>query len=328
MEKTYWQIAGGSYGRNYEDIFLRYGMAFVGEGDYGNTIKEINEGDIILLKRGLTKIIAAGEVVKRNGKSHNGVGDKSWLNFDGWGLNAYCYVDWHMPEKPKEISGLVRRAIARIKKEHIKESVDEVIEKEDLVKIEEEPNIEDISIVEDNDIIKMLIKEGVKPSEAFNIINNIKEIKVLASYYYENDWNVLEFETRTFLIIPLLITLGWSQLQIKIEKDKNDIMLYSKPYKADENEVKCIIETKKLSEGLDDAANQVIKYAKDYPSCQVLAVSNGHCYKIYIRSKSGDFNHERPSASLNLFNMLDKDIHLPEYIGGALEVLKYLMPIR
>ena len=100
MSKTYWQIAAGSTGRNYAELFVKFGMAFVGGQKEIRSMAEVSVGDIVLLKIGLSKIYAVGEVVARDGK-HEGNADKSWLrDFDGWDLSAYCYVDWHVPEKP------------------------------------------------------------------------------------------------------------------------------------------------------------------------------------------------------------------------------------
>lgn len=91
--KKYWQIAAGSRGRDYSSLFIKYGMAFVGGDIPIDTMNNVQEGDIIILKSGLRRILAAGTVVKRNGK-FSGCGDKSWLrDFDGWDLQAYCNVD-------------------------------------------------------------------------------------------------------------------------------------------------------------------------------------------------------------------------------------------
>ena len=78
MSKTYWQVAAGSYGRNYSDYFIKYGMAFVGGGVQIATMREVKKGDIVAIKNGLHQIIAAGEVVEREGKS-TGFEGKSWL---------------------------------------------------------------------------------------------------------------------------------------------------------------------------------------------------------------------------------------------------------
>lgn len=78
MSKEYWQIAAGSKGRNYADRFLRHGIAFVGGENQVAAMRQVAVGDIVLLKRGLSEIVAVGEVVRRNGV-HRGESDKEWL---------------------------------------------------------------------------------------------------------------------------------------------------------------------------------------------------------------------------------------------------------
>ena len=64
ISKAYWQIAAGSAGRNYADLFVKFGMAFVGGQKEIKTMAEISLGDIVLLKGGRSKIYAVGEVVR------------------------------------------------------------------------------------------------------------------------------------------------------------------------------------------------------------------------------------------------------------------------
>ena len=71
----YWQIAAGSVGRDYAELFLKFGMAFVGGEWQIATMNEIQKGDIVLLKRGLYQVVAVGEVVERDGK-YKGCWDK------------------------------------------------------------------------------------------------------------------------------------------------------------------------------------------------------------------------------------------------------------
>ena len=74
----YWQIAAGSQGRDYAKDFLRFGMAFVGGPQQMSKMAEVEIGDRVLLKRGMSHIVAVGEVVQRDGK-HRGENDKKWL---------------------------------------------------------------------------------------------------------------------------------------------------------------------------------------------------------------------------------------------------------
>src|SRR5438034_9912580 len=118
---SYWQVAAGSEGRDYSEDFLRYGLAFVGGPTQMATIAQVNPGDRILLKRGLSQVVAAGVAVERNGACV-GNGDKPWLyDFDGWELPAYCHVQWHKADTPQETSGLTRATIQQVRQPHLKD---------------------------------------------------------------------------------------------------------------------------------------------------------------------------------------------------------------
>jgi len=67
----YWQIAAGSSGRDYANLFLKFGIAFVGGDTPIATMEDVDNGDIIVLKQGTQKILAAGTVIQKNGK-HRG----------------------------------------------------------------------------------------------------------------------------------------------------------------------------------------------------------------------------------------------------------------
>ena len=114
---NYWQIAAGSQGRDYSEYFIRFGMVFVGGKEKADLMSEVKIGDRVLLKSGLSKLVAAEEVVNRDGE-HSEEGDKEWLrDVDGWDLRAYCYVDWYIPAKPVGVEGLNRNTIQRVHKQ-------------------------------------------------------------------------------------------------------------------------------------------------------------------------------------------------------------------
>jgi len=308
MSKTYWQIASGSSGRNYSEFFIKFGIAFVGGNDHIGTMSQVKIGDIVVIKSGLYKIIAAGEVVEKEGKA-TGCGDKSWLrDFDGWDLEAYCYVNWHVPEKPINTDGLTRVTIQRIHQEkHIK-IADEIL----LLPVHvNEPEPEETNVINDDIILEHLIAEGLRPLSADDLTNTLRRIRLLAQYYYNNcRWeDVREHETRTFLVVPLLLALGWSEQQLKIElpcsKGKVDIACFSGPYNNDNDECLLIVETKDFSSGLDYAPEQAHRYAEDFVSCKGIVVTNGYCYKVYMRKEDGTFN-TAPSAYLNLLKPREK----------------------
>ena len=327
MSKSYWQIAAGSNGRNYAHYFMKYGMAFVGGEVQIATMNEVHSGDLVAIKNGLYQIVAAGEVVERDGKA-TGCGDKSWLqDFDGWDLPAYCYVNWHLPDKPTATDGLTIATIQRLPQDKHKKIVDDIL----LLPANScEPEPLETKVIGDQQLLEHLVAEGLRTSSADELTNTLRKIRLLAQYYHTKcQWgDVREHETRSFLVIPLLLALGWSEQQLKIElpcsKGKVDIACFSKAYKPKSKECVLIVETKDFSSGLDYAPEQAHRYAEDFPSCRGILVTNGYCYKAYVRKDDGTFN-TMPSAYLNLLQPRDKYPLDPANVEGALSVLSWLL---
>jgi hypothetical protein len=333
MEKRYWQIAVGSDGRDYAEDFIRYGLAFIGGPKHIALMQEMRPGDIVVARRGVTEIIAAGYVVERDGK-HIGDGDKEWLrDYDGWDLKAYCHVNWHKPDKPIITQGLTRNTIHRIHKPHLMQLADQIIcAFPEITDFGTEPDDKETLDITDNEILNFLIHEGLRPAAAEELTTTFNRIRLLAKYYYDADrWSdVREHETRTFLVIPLLLALGWTEQQIKIELPisgvgRADIGCFSKPFMKDDSVCKLIIETKGFSQGLTFAPSQAMGYAAQTPDCTCIVVTNGYCYKAYVRQNDGAFITE-PSAYLNLLNPKARYPLNPQIVAGGLEVLQLLMP--
>ncbi len=324
----YWQIAAGSSGRDYSDLFLKFGMAFVGGETHIETMEAVNIGDIVVLKQGMRKILAAGTVVQRN-SSHRGCADKEWLrDFDGWDLPAYCYVNWMQTDSLISTHGLTIATIQRLPQDKHQRAADSILETGEPVSVFPEPP--ETNAVKDDELLRFLIKEGLRPSSAADLTSTISKIRLLADYYYRHcRWeDIREHETRTFLVIPLLLALGWSEQQIKIElpcsRGRIDIACFSRSYQRDKDECVAIIETKDFQSGLDYAPNQARAYSEDFPNCGAVIVTNGYCYKIYLRD--GNQFRTSPSAYINLLKPRDRYPLDPNEVGGALDAIKWLLP--
>lgn len=338
---TYWQIAAGSAGRDYSKLFLKFGMAFFGAG--AERLENINVGDTVILKQGITGILAAGKVVQRDGE-HTGnhydspdKKDKEWLlDIDGWDLPAWCYVDWRVPDGDKAISvsGLTRGTIKRAYQPDPQKVADDILATGCQPEETEYKGPEKAKPVADQELLEMLVREGFRTSSANELKNKVKDIRDLARYYRENyQWNanILEHEARTFLVVPLLLALGWSEQRIKIELANVDVAYFSKPYKNwEESRGNCvaIIETKGFASGLDYARNQADSYSNNFPNCKALITTNGYCYKIYLKDEKGSFPKDPydPSAYINLLNLRDKYPLNPKKGNGALDAIKWLLP--
>lgn len=333
---TTWQVASGSHGRDYAEEFLRFGMAFVGGSIQIETIKKVRAEDRIILKRGQSNVVAVGRVVERGGTSV-GYDDKPWLrDFDGWDLPAYCYVEWHKPEEPIKVRGLTRATIQQVHQPRLVELAEQVI-RDVPGRKEYDPEPTPTKKIEDSEILEFLIKEGLRPAAAEDLTAAFRRIRLLAQYYYhECDWkDIREHETRTFLIMPLLLSLGWAEQQIKIElpagkQRRIDVACFDRSYRRKKdgspNNEDCvlILESKGFQTGLDYAPEQAKQYAEEFPKCRVVVVSNGYCYKTYPKV-DGIFPLS-PSAYLNLLKPQSHYPLNPEAVEGALEVLRQLLP--
>lgn len=327
---NYWQVAAGSAGREYSEEFIRYGLAFVGGDGHIATMAQVQPGDRVILKRGMSEIKAVGVVVARDGK-HNGSGDKDWLrDFDGWDLQAYCCVEWHVPTSPVSVSGLTRTTIQNVWKTEIIDAAEKVLSLYPASNTEPEPN--PTRRVTDEELVEFLIRQGLRISAAEELSTTFRRIRRLANYYYDGParWeDIREHETRTFLIVPLLLALGWPEQSIKIEQPvpggKVDLALFEGPFTGDPNESVALIETKGFAQGLSYAPEQVRDYAQHFPKCQVIFVSNGYCHKAYKRTEQG-FSSE-PAAYLNIRDPRDAYPLNPK-IPGALELLRLLLKAK
>jgi hypothetical protein len=348
----YWQIFAGSDSRDYSEDFIRYGLAFVGDSPKIATMQQVELGDRVILKRGLSLIVAAGVVVERDGKFRGDArteGEvRAWLrDHDGWDLPGYCFVEWHREPKPRSVTGLTRATIEQVREPELRAAADEIIQATTACPIVAEPG--SAEPLADDEMLSFLVRSGLRPANAEELTETLRRIRLLAGYYYRDcDWrDIREHEARTFLIIPFLIALGWSEQQIKIElgvkvkielgvkRRRIDIACFRRPYRRDPessepNNHDCvlILESKGFSQGLFYAHGQGKVYAAQFPNCEVVVASNGYCYKAYRRKADHSAFEDTPSAYLNLLRARKSYSLDPGKKNGGLELLSYLMPQR
>lgn len=332
---AYWQVAAGSVGRDYADQFIRYGLAFVGGRRWAPLFGAIKAGDRILLKEGLKGLAAVGKVVDRDG-SCGGDGDKSWLrDFDGWDLPIYRFVRWHVPPATVEAEALSRGAVRRVNVPALRQLAEQALVDWPVTELLE-PEPAPTAAVDDDQILSFLVAEGLRPASAQELTGALQRIRLLAKYYYDHcrPSDVREHETRTFLIAPFLVALGWPEQRLKVElkagRGRIDLACFRRPYRRDKdgpNHDDCalILESKGFQHGLIAAPQQARAYADHFPACRTLVVSNGYCYKTFHRRGDESFG-QRPSAYLNLLRPTERYPLDPASVAGCMEALRTLMP--
>jgi hypothetical protein len=322
----YWQIAAGSVGRDYAADFVKFGMAFVAGDKQCATMATVEVGDCVLLKRGKSELVAAGRVVSRNGV-HRGDGDKAWLrDYDGWDLKAWCYVDWRVPAKPVPVQGFSRSTIERVWTPTLIDLADSMMKGAIHPRQSEPPLCNPIGY---EHLAACLVSQSSILSDAEQLTARLKDLRALANDYYNYSagWSeIREHEARTFLVIPLLLALGWKEKEIKIEQPvgngKVDVALFPEPFAGDSTKIVALIETKGFTQGLAYAPDQARGYAKSLPECRVIFVSNGYCYKAYVRGEQGF--PDTPSGYLNILSPTDR-YPIDPSVPGALRVLELFL---
>ena len=304
--KNCWQIGTGDDTRSYLDIFLKYGIALVGPGDpgkegepntklfyetnpevrnWGAILSNVEIGEWILARKGVRKILAVGQVEKKIDYSN------LFSDVEGWNLQHFVKVKWYLPDNPENIiqfdsNVLVQSTIQRCRKQVVYDQ----IYKTAFVKCPREFEVEDFFVPKEidlSDITNMLVDQGLRIQDAENVSSTIQRIIRLAQWYRKNDKETLESEIVAFLILPLLIALGWSEQKMKLEYQNIDIALFIKAFTGDyQSTPEFIIEAKTFNNGLAFTDAQMKIYGEKYPNCKNFIATNGYRYKIFFKDKN------------------------------------------
>jgi hypothetical protein len=335
---TIWQVAAGDGTRDYADVFLKFGVILVGPGSEGNYFENkdaynnneswayrpfietfaeaMRVGDLVVLKRprgDQWEIIAIGEVTSEY------LHQEVFGDVEGWDLQHCRRVRWKTALDSTAIPGLTRGTLRRVNNAQTINTINQIWSTgQDMVPlpIPLEPKTITIDV-----LIESLIVDGLPGQSAELITNTIWRLGRMAKYYQKHGADVGEHEIRTFLIVPLLMSLGWAEQRVKIEWLNMDVVLFDTPYKSGKSQPLVIIESKRLFDGLRYAPDQATNYARSYPSCIHFVVSDGIRYKLFRREGDG----WRHAAYMNL--TAPKQSHPYEQgVEGAVAFFRYMLP--
>lgn len=332
---NYWQVAAGEGARDYSSVFLQYGLMLIGAGDPGPYFQNkayyaghrgwraqvvafaerVAREDIVILKRPHHRqwqIQAVGRVT----------GDYEYLeqfdDVEGWDLQHCRRAEWVCPKRKVLAKGLTMGTFKRINRREVVDEVKKLLEEGEKQEAREIPPA--AKAISDEDLVEALIENGLRPGDSERVVGTIWGVRRLGRWYARHGRDLSEHETRTFLITPLLLALGWSEQRLKIEWRNIDIALFREVYERGE-EPCMVLESKRMWEGLGYAERQAERYAKSYPKCLRLVVSDGICYRLYQKED----NSWVWKAYMNLLKL--KDHHPYEaHIEGAAHLFVNLMP--
>lgn len=335
---NYWQVASGEGARDFYSVFLDFGVMCIGAGDpgpyfqkreyykgrpWGSQVvrfaEEVSEENVVILKKpaeGRWLIRAVGRV--------KGPYDylEQFSDVEGWDLQHCREVEWSRPKERLVTDGLVKGTFKRVRHSGIKELAAGILETGEVHVSEEIPP--PAGAISDEDLVEHLIGNGLRPGDAETVIHTIWRVRRLARWYEKHGEDLGEHEIRTFLIVPILLALGWSEQKMKIEWRNTDLSLFSHIYSRGD-EPCMIVESKRMGEGLDYAERQVVKYAHDFPSCRHIIVSDGIRYNLYIRQDNQWDMKQDFKAYMNLLKLKDRHPYLVN-VKGAPDLFINLMP--
>jgi hypothetical protein len=334
MTMNIWQVKAGDGERDYSNVFLQFGVMLMGSGEKGDYRKhkedydhreyryfaeEAVKGDLVVLKRPRgTKwaAVAVGKIT--SGYSFEPV----FSDVEDFSLQHCRQVEWKLPTRVKPVRGLGRGGgtFSHVNDERAREEV-ELLWTEGKRKKSEQipPEPEEVS---PKQLADSLTAEGLPTERAKRIADEIERLQQLAEWYEDVGWyDVGEHEARTFLVVPLIKSLGWDEKQVRIEWERKDAVLFDSPY-SKKSKPLILIETKRLGDGLSDAPEQAKDYAKSNPTCDRLVVTDGIRYKLFTKPKP--FGGWSLSHYLNICSPTRAHRYDPDVAGAVSFLLKML----
>ena len=361
--KNIWQIAAGEQGRYYDDLFVNHNIMFMGPGDFGvhddliysNQVSEglitnhrkhqiskfVNdpkEGDVVLLRKGY--VVSSIGVITDD----TYLWDNRFDDVFGWDLQHTRRVCWQNEFKAEldEIQNYdshsnnylspifeSRKQIPTFTGVEDKNIIDPIKHLFDKVKKIELGPLE-LSVPNPlslDDFGEMLFGKGLANDSVDQVINVIKRQRRLGKWYNKTlgQNRPSESELVAYLILPLLLGLGWSEQLLAVEWQKVDLAGFSSTPSTNNN-CTLVCEAKHMWHPLMPALDQARNYVKklELIKCNRIMLTDG--LRIYLFEKENEKWGDEPTGYINI-NLLRTN-HLAPKNTNAIETLMKLGPIN
>ena len=307
--RSIWQLAGGPISRPYAVVFLKYGVGLIGPGDSGlwkpersddefeggfvrRFAKEMQVGDVLLLRTGIASISAVGIVAS----------DYLYLNqFDdvnGWDLQHARRVRWgKLPGEytfDRAVFGANPARCSRIWNEAVKDYAGRFLNSPPthwqgapLPELPpEEPDLEEL------------------PAFVEGLVAKANDLVGL--YWNRQNFGDLptEDELVAHFVVPFLRNLGWPTERISIKWRYIDVAVFKSLPRTPEN-CRFIIEAKRLGAGVEGALEQAKGYVKELGVPCDIIVTDGIRYRMYACDREFE-----PVAYANLVRLKRSAVNL------------------
>ncbi len=310
--RNVWQVGGGPASRPYADLFLKYGVALIGPGDpgpwsgdryaydfalkgfVGRFAQEAKDGDVILLRTGLSTMRAIGLVV----------GGYEYLEqFDdvnGWDLQHARRVRWC--ELPSEhdfgtpVFGASPMRFTRVQNEEILDYVNRFLSSP--------PTRWQTAPLPALPPEELPLEEADVPETLRLVVAEAKDLVPI--YADQQAWGAYpaEDELIAHLVVPFLRALGWPPERVAVKWRNIDVTVFSALPRVPDNSL-FVIEAKRLGAGVEGALEQAKGYVEGLGVLRDVIVTDGVRYRMY----SGERGYEH-IAYANLIRLKRSAVEL------------------
>jgi hypothetical protein len=334
--RNLWQVGAGDTDRSYGNLCIGFDVMIAGPGEPGpfeesryadhgdirNSLRrfcrEARRGDVVLLRLGTGEVIAVGEITDDAA---------TWLDafsdVDGWDLQHVRRVRWFPNTAktfPSKTLGGQVRTFAGVNVESVRAWIDSL-------QIPDEERSRSLRALpaagrtlDAAELGRRLFIEGLPSEHVDKLMATLASLQRVASWYSNDtkrpEGRPSEQETICYLVVPLFLSLGWSQQTAAIEWHRVDVALFQSMPPNDAS-LACVIEAKLLGRSVFSPLGQAREYAlhQGREACDRLIVTDGIRYALHRRSGSAF----ELKAYLNILSM--RDSYPVLMCGGAVEAV-------
>lgn len=293
QQRSVWQVSGGPANRDYSDIFLKYGIALIGPGDAGlwrpgrdddefeggfvrRFAMELQIGDVVLLRTGISKIRAIGIVASEY------LYLPQFDDVNGWDLQHGRRVRWcELPTTYDFGLSLFGANPPRLSKLGSPEIIDYASRF-----IDSPPTNWQFA-----SLPNLPAEEPLLENPPTNLRDLIAQVHDLAGLYWDKaNFGSLpsEDELIAHYVVPFLRKLGWPVENIAVKWRYIDVAVFRALPRIPET-CEFIIESKRLGSGVEGALEQAKGYLKAIGIERKIVVTDGVRYRMY--EGSNNFAH-------------------------------------
>ena len=309
--RNVWQVAAGDNKRRYDDICLEYDVMMIGSGELGpfdentyrdkkdsskNAIRrfyrELKLGDLVLLRLGTREVLAVGEVAGDQAAHMEEFGD-----IDGWRLQHTRRVRW--VRATKQFAGSkFRGRFGGVWQPEVLEWVRAFrypVETPSRTLLDLPMDTGKLS---DEELGAQLAENGMPVQRVARLLATMESVRPLIEWYRaqqeKRSGRPSEHETITYLVVPLLFSLGWSEKTLAIEWRSMDMALFDEAGLGALHPA-CAIEVKSLDKSVFAPKEQAVSYA-EREHCERFFVTDGVRYACF-RKEADEYV---PGSYLNI----------------------------